>query len=290
MTNTSQLENCWSTSLTIKAGEVALSGNLCLPDLTSSLVVFVHGSGSSRHSPRNQYVAQLLNQANLGTLLFDLLTPREEEVDLQTARLRFDIGMLAERVQAVTQWLHDFEKTARLRIGYFGASTGAAAALVAAAALPGKVAAIVSRGGRPDLAGAALTKVEAPTLLIVGKNDLQVLNLNRVALRSIRAEKQLSIVPGAGHLFEEPGTLKLAADLACNWFQQHMPARIVEYDTYFCDNCRKYLYNEASGDAEHHFHPGTLVEQFPAYWQCPLCGADKEQLRPSTMVDGFGGG
>ncbi len=206
----------------IGVGGVTLEGNLSLPKGASGIVLFAHGSGSSRHSPRNRYVARLLNQANLATLLVDLLTSDEETIDLRTGHLRFDIELLAERLISVTDWLTQQRDTRRLRIGYFGASTGAGAALVAAAERPDVVGAVVSRGGRPDLAGAALARVRAPTLLIVGGNDFQVIELNRAAFALLRSEKQLVIVPGATHLFEEPGALDEVARLAREWFERHL--------------------------------------------------------------------
>jgi dienelactone hydrolase len=206
----------------VPAGEVMLYGNLTLPEGSHAIVLFAHGSGSSRHSPRNRYVARLLNEANLSTLLIDLLTLDEEVIDARTAQLRFDIGLLAERLVAATDWLTQFPDTRQLRIGYFGASTGAAAALAAAALRTDVVGAVVSRGGRPDLAGAALMRVQAPTLLIVGENDGQVIQLNREALAQLRCEKQLMIVPGATHLFEEPGALDVVARLASDWFERHL--------------------------------------------------------------------
>ena len=206
----------------VAAGPVMLDGNLSVPEGARGIVLFAHGSGSSRLSPRNRHVAQLLNQATLATLLVDLLTSDEEAVDRQTAQLRFDIGLLAERLVGVTDWLAENPETRHLRIGYFGASTGAGAALVAAAERPDAVGAGVSRGGRPDLAGSALTRVRAPTLLIVGGNDGQVIALNRAALAQLRCEKQLVIVPGATHLFEEPGALEQVALLARNWFERHL--------------------------------------------------------------------
>jgi putative phosphoribosyl transferase len=204
------------------AGPVALEGNLSLPRGARGIVLFAHGSGSSRLSLRNRYVAQLLNQARLATLLVDLLTAQEEAIDLRTARLRFDIGLLAERLVGATDWLLQHPQTRELQIGYFGASTGAAAALVAAAERPDEVAAIVSRGGRPDLAGPLLPQVHAPPLLIVGGNDVQVIELNRAAFAQLRCEKQLVIVPGATHLFEEPGALDEVARLAREWFERHL--------------------------------------------------------------------
>jgi len=206
----------------VAAGPVTLEGNLSLPERARGIVLFAHGSGSSRHSPRNRYVAQVLNEAKLATLLVDLLTPDEEAVDLRTAHLRFDIGLLAGRLVGVTDWLTQYPDTRALRIGYFGASTGAAAALVAAAQHPDAVGAIVSRGGRPDLAGPALARVRAPTLLIVGGNDFEVVELNRRALARLRCEKQLEIVPGATHLFEEPGALEEVARLAREWFERYL--------------------------------------------------------------------
>jgi dienelactone hydrolase len=206
----------------VAAGPVCLDGNLSLPEGARGIVLFAHGSGSSRLSPRNRQVAQLLNHAKLATLLVDLLTPEEEVVDLQTAQLRFDIELLAKRLVGVTDWLTQTPETRQLRIGYFGASTGAGAALVAAAERPELVGAVVSRGGRPDLAGSALTRVRAPTLLIVGGNDVQVIALNRRALAQLHCEKQLVIVPGATHLFEEPGALDQVALLARDWFERHL--------------------------------------------------------------------
>lgn len=208
----------------VPAGTAALRGNLTLPEEARAVVLFAHGSGSSRHSPRNRYVARVLNEAKLATLLIDLLTEDEEVIDMLSARLRFDIELLAERLVDVTDWLAQFPDTRHLRIGYFGASTGAAAALVAAAVRPDAVGAAVSRGGRPDLAGAALPRVRAPTLLIVGGNDGQVIELNRTALAQMRCEKQLVIVPGATHLFEEPGALDEVARLARDWFHRHLNA------------------------------------------------------------------
>jgi putative phosphoribosyl transferase len=206
----------------VPAGPVWLEGNLSLPEQPRAVVLFAHGSGSSRHSPRNRYVARVLNEAKLATLLIDLLTLDEEVIDAHTAQLRFDIGLLAERLVDATDWLTQFPDTKQLPIGYFGASTGAAAALAAAAVRPEEVNAVVSRGGRPDLAGAALIHVQAPTLLIVGGDDVQVIQLNREALSQLRCEKQLAIVPGATHLFEESGALDEVARLACDWFQRHV--------------------------------------------------------------------
>src|SRR6266446_8012552 len=204
----------------IRSGSVQLSGDLSIPAGARGLVVFAHGSGSSRHSPRNQFVARTIREAGVGTLLFDLLTKEEEAVDVHTAHLRFDIGLLAERLIDATYWVKgEFHY---LNVGYFGSSTGGGAALVAAAELGDSVGAVVSRGGRPDLAGDALPKVESPTLLIVGGLDYPVIEMNEAALAHLRCEKELKIVPGATHLFEEPGTLEQVANLAAEWFQQHL--------------------------------------------------------------------
>lgn len=208
--------------VTVTAGNVTLDGDLCIPEGARGVVVFAHGSGSSRFSPRNRYVAQALRDSKLATLLFDLLTPEEEKEDLWTARLRFDIGLLARRVVGATRWLEENQHTRSLKIGLFGASTGAAAALVAAVELPDDIAAIVSRGGRPDLAGEALSLVKAPTLLIVGGLDYPVIAINRDAFSRLRGEKKLVIVPGATHLFEEPGALEEVARLAADWFIQYL--------------------------------------------------------------------
>jgi dienelactone hydrolase len=185
-------------------------------------VIFAHGSGSSRHSPRNRFVAQVLQQSGLATLLMDLLTPQEEIFDSATGELRFNIQLLAARLAAATEWLAGRSATRSLEPGYFGASTGAAAALAAAARLPGRIGAIVSRGGRPDLAGSALRQVRAPTLLIVGGNDKAVLALNEAARDQLLTESRMEIIPGAGHLFEEPGALEQVASLARNWFDEHL--------------------------------------------------------------------
>jgi putative phosphoribosyl transferase len=205
----------------VRAGPVRLAGHLTLPPEPTGVVVFAHGSGSSRHSPRNRYVAAVLNRAGLGTLLFDLLTPVEEHDRANV----FDIGLLASRLVEVTGWLRTQPVAGTLPIGYFGASTGAAAALWAAAEHRADIAAIVSRGGRPDLAAPRLGKVTAPTLLIVGGNDDVVLDLNRRAQAQLRCESRLAVVPGATHLFEEPGTLQAAAELARDWFTSHLGAR-----------------------------------------------------------------
>jgi putative phosphoribosyl transferase len=206
----------------VSTGPVELEGDLGVPEDAGGVVLFAHGSGSSRHSPRNRYVAQALREAGLATLLIDLLTPDEERVDLSTGHLRFDIELLAERLAGATNWLMEDPDTATLLIGYFGASTGAGAALVAAADRPQEVGAIVSRGGRPDLAGDALPLVETPTLLIVGGNDVPVIGMNEEALGRLRAVKRLEIVAGATHLFEEPGALEEVARLAVGWFGRHL--------------------------------------------------------------------
>jgi len=206
----------------IPAGRAVLSGNLTISENAVGLVLFAHGSGSGRHSPRNQFVARTLNDASLATLLFDLLTQHEEAIDMRTGEHRFNIGLLAERLVHATRWAKQQEQTRNLRIGYFGSSTGGGAALVAAAEIPQDVGAIVSRGGRPDLAGDALPKVKAPTLLIVGGNDDIVIELNEMARDQMRYEVKLEIVPGATHLFEEPGALEKVAKLASDWFVNHI--------------------------------------------------------------------
>jgi len=211
-----------TTEQSIKLSPCGLSGDLAIPERAAGMVLFAHGSGSSRHSRRNRYVASVLQQGGFATLLLDLLTAAEEVVDFNTAHFRFDIGLLGERLLEATDWLSREPATCRLSIGYFGASTGAAAALVAAAERPSLIGAVVSRGGRPDLAGSALSRVQAPTLLIVGGNDRQVIGLNQQALARLRCEKQFSIVPGATHLFEEPGTLEQVSKLASDWFAQHL--------------------------------------------------------------------
>jgi putative phosphoribosyl transferase len=206
----------------ITVGTHTLPGSLVLPQRATAIVLFAHGSGSSRHSPRNRYVAETLNRSGLGTLLFDLLTPEEEAG--RTAS-RFDIPLLATRLLGATSWAAAQAETRAPSIGYFGASTGAAAALVAAAERPSLVGAVVSRGGRPDLAGEALDHVRAPTLLIVGGADREVLELNRRAWIRLRGQSQLTVVPGATHLFEEPGALEEVASLAAGWFIGHLGAR-----------------------------------------------------------------
>jgi dienelactone hydrolase len=209
----------------VTAGSAVLGGTLRVPERSLGIVLFAHGSGSGRRSPRNRRVAELLNEARLATLLFDLLTSEEEAVDALTGHLRFNIELLAQRLIGATDWLTRRADVAHLPIGYFGASTGAAAALVAATERSSLVRAVVSRGGRPDLAGPVLPFVRAPTLFIVGGNDSQVIELNRAALAELNCEKRLVIVPGATHLFEEPGALDEVARLASNWYQSHLPRR-----------------------------------------------------------------
>ncbi len=206
----------------VQAGYAELQGNLRIPQDANGIVLFAHGSGSGRHSPRNRFVADVLVNTGLATLLIDLLTPEEELIDLRTAELRFDIRLLAERLGGVTDWLATETSTADLSIGYFGASTGAAAALIAAAGRPRTVRAIVSRGGRPDLAGPVLPRVVQPTLLIVGGEDDVVIDLNQLALQELGGIKQLVIIPGATHLFEEPGALEQVAALASEWFLRYL--------------------------------------------------------------------
>jgi putative phosphoribosyl transferase len=210
--------------VSIPAGDASMTGDLVIPPHARGIVLFAHGSGSSRHSPRNRFVAQELQKANLATLLMDLLTPAEEALDEATGgSLRFDIGLLSGRLETASDWVRANASTGQLPMGYFGASTGAAAALVAAAAgWRGKVSAVVSRGGRPDMAHDALGAVKAPTLLIVGGDDGAVIELNRQALQRLSCEKRLEIVPGATHLFEEPGTLEQVASLAADWFDRYL--------------------------------------------------------------------
>jgi pimeloyl-ACP methyl ester carboxylesterase len=213
----------YEESVTITAGGVQLAGDLTIPPATRGIVLFAHGSGSSRHSTRNRFVARTLNDGGLATLLFDLLTSEEEDIDRVTAHLRFDISLLAERLVAASDWTADQQETRSLPIGYFGASTGGGAALVAAAERPELARAVVSRGGRPDLAGAALARVQSPTLLIVGGLDTPVIDMNRSAMgQMLNAPVELEIVPGAGHLFEEPGALERVAALALGWFQRKL--------------------------------------------------------------------
>lgn len=208
--------------LKIPSGTVALEGDLRIPEGARGVVLFAHGTGSSRHSPRNRFVAEFLRDAGLGTLLIDLLTAREEAAEAATGHLRFDIDLLAGRLVAISDWLREHPAAGPLALGYFGASTGAAAALVAAARRPASVRAVVSRGGRPDLAASALPQVRAPTLLIVGERDTTVLELNREALRALQTEKALALVPGATHLFEEVGALQEVARLAREWFTRYL--------------------------------------------------------------------
>ena len=212
----------------ISAGRVMLQGDLIVPTRARGVVLFAHGSGSSRHSPRNRAVAEVLRAGEMATLLMDLLTADEEAMDVGTGRLRFDIPLLAARLVAATDWLQADAEMRAVPFGYFGASTGAAAALMAAVERPRLVGAIVSRGGRPDLAGPTLPRVAAPTLLIVGGYDYRVIKMNQDALAQMRAEAHLEIVPGAGHLFEEPGTLKRVAELARAWFERHLLDRQVQ--------------------------------------------------------------
>lgn len=207
-------------SVEVRMEGLSLEGILNLPEGAMSIVLFAHGSGSSRHSPRNAFVARVLNRAGFGTLLFDLLTPLE---DLRGTGPRFDIDLLAARLVGATDWLSTMNETRGLRVGYFGASTGAAAALVAASRRPAVVGAVVSRGGRPDLAREALALVEAPTRLIVGANDPEVLDLNEWAMARLR-HRDLVVVSGATHLFEEPGALQKAARSAAGWFRRYLPA------------------------------------------------------------------
>ena len=201
---------------------VTLFGDLARPPAARGVVLFAHGSGSSRHSPRNRAVARVLRSSGLATLLIDLLTRKEEAEDAATGHLRFDIALLARRLMAVTDWLHEEPGTRPLPVGYFGASTGGGAGLVAAAERP-EVFAVVSRGGRPDLAGPALPRVSVPTLLVVGGDDVPVIAMNRAAAARMRAEVRIEIVPGASHLFEEPGALERVAALAARWFEDHLP-------------------------------------------------------------------
>jgi dienelactone hydrolase len=211
-----------SRSLAIPATDVALDADVVVPESAQGVVLFAHGSGSSRHSPRNRLVANELDRAGLATVLADLLTPEEERFDAQTGQLRFDIGKLSRRVIALVDWATRYAPIAGLPVGLFGASTGAAAALVAAAERPDTVAAVVSRGGRPDLAGDYLRAVAQPTLLIVGGWDERVIELNRQAMTQLAGEVRLEIVPGATHLFEEPGTLEQVARLARDWFVRYL--------------------------------------------------------------------
>jgi putative phosphoribosyl transferase len=202
----------------VNTGTVDLYGDLSVPENARGLVLFAHGSGSSRHSSRNKFVARVLNEAGLGTMLLDLLTYKEEEIDNITRQFRFDIARLSNRLAGTVQWLQQYEATRDLKTGIFGASTGGAAALITAGKIPDLIGAVVSRGGRPDLAGESLPLVKAPTLLIVGGQDFQVIQLNNEALDILKCEKRLLIVPGATHLFEEPGKLEIVAEQAKDWF------------------------------------------------------------------------
>jgi len=210
------------TAVKIPIGSVVLEGNLNVPSGAKGVVLFAHGSGSSRFSPRNQYVAKFFNAQKIGTLLFDLLTNEEDQEDIETAEYRFNINLLAERLIGATEWLNKDPDTKNIVFGYFGASTGAAAALIAAAKLPNDIAAVVSRGGRPDLAADYLPRVVAPTLLLVGGLDTVVIELNRQAMEQMSAEKKLVIIPGATHLFEEPGKLEEVAKLSTDWFLRYL--------------------------------------------------------------------
>ncbi len=215
----SAVEEC---PVQIKIGDLALEGSLCVPTRAQAIVIFAHGSGSSRLSPHNHFVARELRLGGLGTLLFDLLTQQEEDIDEYSAELRFNIRLLADRLVGATEWIKDFAGAEDFKIGYFGASTGAAAALMAAAEKPDWVRAIVSRGGRPDLAPDALTKVKAPTLLIAGGDDTPVIDMNLSALRKLKTEKKMEVIPGATHLFEEPGALEQVSQLARDWFVKYL--------------------------------------------------------------------
>lgn len=206
----------------IPLGNVVLEGRLTVPQFAQGLVIFAHGSGSSRFSSRNWFVAEILHNCHLATLLTDLLTAEEEQIDNQTRHLRFDIPMLAGRLVEIADWAKHEPRTKNLKLGYFGSSTGGGAALIAAAKIPEKIAAVVSRGGRPDLADEYLSKVKAPTLLIVGEVDHEVLELNREALTQLNKQSNLHIIPGATHLFEEEGTLNIAAHDAMKWFKQYL--------------------------------------------------------------------
>lgn len=212
------------TNVVVQAGTVALEGYLARPEAAEAIIVFAHGSGSSRQSPRNRFVADMLNTTGLATLLFDLLTADEERIDMWTWELRFNIGLLAERLTGAVDWVGREASTQSMRIGLFGASTGAAAALITAAQRPAAVGTVVCRGGRPDLAGEILAQVKEPTLLIVGGEDTPVIALNRLASTALRVENRLAIIPGATHLFAEPGALDRVAQLACDWFVRHLVA------------------------------------------------------------------
>jgi pimeloyl-ACP methyl ester carboxylesterase len=215
-------ESLLTQKVHIPSGEVILEGELQIPGAAKGIVLFAHGSGSSRFSPRNQYVARVIREAGIGTLLFDLLTREEEAIDLKTRHLRFDICLLARRLVDASNWIAERSETKHLRAGYFGSSTGGGAALVAASEIGDEIGAVVSRGGRPDMAGEALTRVVSPTLLIVGGLDQVVIQLNEEAYRRLRCKKELKIVPGATHLFEEPGKLEEVARLAAEWFRHYL--------------------------------------------------------------------
>jgi dienelactone hydrolase len=221
MTRSSATLSVEQRAVTVQAGRVTLDGDLSLPLHARAVVLFAHGSGSSRFSARNKRVAGLLHERAFATLLIDLLTPNEEALDIHTGEFRFDIGRLAERLIDASDWLEREPATARMPLAIFGASTGGGAALVAAAQLPEHVAAVVSRGGRPDLAGEALSRVRAPTLLIVGGNDEAVIELNREALAQLRAPARLEVIPGATHLFEEPGALDEVARHTAAWIETY---------------------------------------------------------------------
>jgi dienelactone hydrolase len=223
--NTRVIPKVEKRAVSVEMGPVTLEGDLALPDQAAGIVLFAHGSGSGRYSPRNRAVAQALQQDGLGTLLIDLLTEEEEEIDLETRHLRFDIPMLAERLAGAIDWLGDHESTRNLPIGLFGASTGAGAALIAAVNRPDQVRSVVSRGGRPDLAEEALPRVTAPTLLIVGGLDEVVIGLSQLAYHQLKCEKRLEIIPGATHLFEEPGALEQVSTLARAWFMRGFGTR-----------------------------------------------------------------
>ncbi len=213
------------TEVTLRLDDASLGAELNIPEESQALVLFAHGSGSGRHSPRNRFVARVLHQACVGTMLFDLLTAEEEEADAYTRHLRFDIPFLARRLVGATRWVQEQQAARNLSLGYFGASTGAAAALVGASELGEVISAVVSRGGRPDLAGKALEAVKAATLLLVGAYDAQVLALNEEACNRLRCRKELRVIPGATHLFEEPGTLEQVAGMASEWFVGHLNRR-----------------------------------------------------------------
>ncbi len=208
--------------MTIHVDGEAIEGDLILPPKAKGVVLFAHGSGSGRFSPRNQFVARVLNEAGIATLLIDLLTKKEEEVDVITSEFRFDIDLLSKRLQTATEWLKKHSQTRNLYIGYYGASTGAAAALIAATRFPKDVKTVVSRGGRPDLAIGYLENVKVPVLFIVGGEDDVVLELNKESIEKIHAEKRLEVVPGATHLFEEPGKLEKVARISAEWFSTHL--------------------------------------------------------------------